>query len=78
MKSHSGTVVYIGIMTAVFGLLIMGAASAAESLVFGAAGKPGVSFVLDAADAAGGASVAIIAIGAILLAAGLLMRSGPD
>lgn len=74
MKKHSGKVIYFGMMTALFGLLVMGAVSAATGIV---AGAPGGA-VADMAEAAGTLSFGLLAAGAVCVAAGLFMHGGSD
>jgi|WetSurMetagenome_2_1015567.scaffolds.fasta_scaffold725994_1 hypothetical protein len=78
MKKHSGAVLYIGVMVAIFGILIMGVVNAASDLVLGSAyGSAGAQY-LGIAQTVSDISLSLIIIGALFLGLGLFMRSGSD
>lgn len=78
MKKYSGTVMYIGIMIAIFGLLLFGATSAATNLVTQPSSIPLGVLVKDIAQTASDFSMGLLAVGALLLALGLYMRRWSD
>lgn len=74
MKKHSGKVIYFGIMVGLFGLLIMGAVSAATGFIMGGAYQAISGLVQTASDL----SLALVVLGALFLGMGLYMRTGMD
>ncbi len=74
MKKHSGNVIYFGIMTSIFGFLLMGAVSAATGLVM----RGAFTALEEMADAAGNLALILLALGVLSVGAGMLMRSGAD
>ena len=71
-------VLYLGVMTALFGILIMGAVSAAYSLVWGPSYESTGAQIIGIAQTASDLSLALIILGAGFLGFGLFMRTGSD
>ena len=75
MKKHSGNVVYAGLFTGIFGLLLMGGVTAATSLFLQASTADVVSGIVQGAS---GLSLSLIFLGVLLFGFGLFMRTWSD
>lgn len=72
MKKHSSAFTYIGLMTALYGLLIMGAVYAAASISSSSPAAPLNSAYSSLSQSLDGVSLMLVLLGALVLAIGLL------
>ncbi len=76
MKKHSSTFTYIGIMTALYGLLIMGAVYAAASISTTSQVSPLNLAYASLSQSLSGISTLFVLLGVLVLAIGLLSWNG--
>ncbi len=76
MKKHSSAFTYIGLMTALYGLLIMGAVYAAASISTATTVSPLNLAYVSLSQSLGGVSTIFVWLGVLVLAIGLLSWNG--
>ena len=75
MKKHSGSISYVGIMVALFGLMLMGAAYAANFLLTSPSSAPPSGVFGSMVDTANLVSLILLVFGSIFLAFGIYLRT---